>query len=260
MKTPPLLRLALGSLAALLVASTTAVSAAQARDPRKKIVMLVSEPEYDTAKSLPGFAAQFLEKDFRVVIVSGPTPAGDNTFDRMSEVAEADLLFISVRRRTPPKAELDLIRKHVAAGKPVVGIRTASHAFALGKGQKLSEGGADWPEWDADVIGDTYASHHGKGPLATITAVKPAHPILRGLTLPFTSESSLYKSSPLRAGAEALLMGTIPGQKPEPVAWTFIRRDGGRTFHTSLGGPSDFKDPQFNQLLRNGIVWAAGTK
>lgn len=237
--------------------AATAVSAAPAGAARKKLVMLISEPEYETAKTLPEFAAKFLQKDFRVVTVSGPTPRGEDTFDRVDEIADADVLLVSVRRRTPPKAELEAIRRHVAAGKPVVGIRTASHAFALGKNQKLAENGTVWPEWDAEVMGGNYANHHGKGPPTNVTASKPDHPLLRGVTLPFSSDSSLYKASPLRPGAETVATGTIPGQAPEPVAWTFRRRDGGRTFYTSLGGPSDFKNPAFVQLLRNGILWAA---
>lgn len=251
MHTPHLLR----RLCTLLLAA--GVAAAAAAEPRKTIVMLISEPEYDTAKTLPVFAAAELAKDFRVVIVSGPTPAGDNTFDRPEAIKEADVLLISVRRRTPPPAQLDAIRAHVQAGKPIVGIRTTSHAFALGRGQSLAAGQADWPGWDAEVIGGNYSNHHGRGPITTVTALQADHPILRGVTLPFRSESSLYKNTPLKSGTTALLAGSIPGQPPEPVAWTFTRSDGGRTFYTSLGGPADFKDPSFVRLLRNGIVWAA---
>ncbi len=232
-----------------------------AADSRKKLVMLIAEHEYETARTLPEFAAQHLAKEFRVVTVTGSTSAGQNTLDPIAEVADADVLLVSVRRRTPPKAQLDAIRRHIEAGKPVVGIRTSSHAFALGKGQTLAAGNAEWPQFDAEVIGGNYHNHHGAGPITTVTAAASSvakHPILRGVTLPFTSKSSLYKNEPLRPGAAALLTGTIPGQAPEPVAWTFKRSDGGRTFYTSLGGPGDFVNASFTQLLRNGIVWAAG--
>src|SRR6188508_2339288 len=98
MKTPTLLTLTFA----------TPVRGAEKRDTRPKLVMLISEPEYDTAKTLPEFAANFL-KDFRVVTVSGtgPTPQEENSFDRIDELADADILFVSVRRRTPPKAQLD---------------------------------------------------------------------------------------------------------------------------------------------------------
>ncbi len=243
---------------ALLALFSIAVSSAA--DTRPKLVMLIAEPEYETAKSLPEFAAAQLARDFRVVIVSGVTAPNDTGFDSIKELDDADVLLVSVRRRTPPKAQLEAIRRHVAAGKPIVGIRTASHAFALGKGQTLAAGNADWPDWDHEVIGGNYSNHHGRGPATTVAAAPgapPDHPILRGVKVPFTTESSLYKNTPLRPGAVALLTGTIPGQPTEPLAWTFARADGGRTFYTSLGGPNDFKNEAFTTLLRNGLLWAA---
>jgi type 1 glutamine amidotransferase len=229
-----------------------------AADTRKKLVMLIAEPEYDTAKSLPEFAAKFLEKDFRVVIVSGNPGANETSFDHIEEVATADVLLVSVRRRPPPTAQLEVIRKYVASGKPVVGIRTASHAFALSKGQKLNDGCSEWTQWDEQVLGGNYGNHNAKGSgVTTVAALDASHPILRGVAVPFTSESTLYRNTPLRAGAHALLSGTIPNQPTEPIAWTFKRADGGKTFYTSLGSPSDFKNASFTALLKNGIAWAA---
>jgi type 1 glutamine amidotransferase len=247
-----LLRLPLVLLTLLAVAS--AVSAA---DTRKKIVMLIAEPEYDTAKTLPEFAAKHL-KDFRVVVVSG---TGENSFDQINEIASADVLLVSVRRRYPPPAELDVVRRHVKAGKPVVGIRTASHSFAVRPNQKVPDGMAAWQEFDAEVIGGNYSNHYPKGaPIKVTASGDTKHPILAGVSLPFESESSLYKNTPLKPGTHALLTGTIPNQAPEPLAWTYSRPGGGKTFYTSLGSPTDFQNPAFVTLLRNGIVWAAGQK
>ena len=242
-------------LLALILACGTALFGA---DSRKKLVMLIAEPEYDTARTLPEFAAAHLAKDFRVTIISGSPDAGQTSFDRLDELAGADVLLVSVRRRTPPKAQLEAIRRFIASGKPVVGIRTASHAFALGRGQTLTEGNAEWAQFDAEVIGGNYSNHHGKGPPTKVVATSGTkHPILAGVKLPFESESTLYRNTPLKPGAEALLTGSIPDKAPEPVAWTFTRPGGGRTFYTSLGSPSDFKNPSFVTLLRNGLLWAA---
>jgi type 1 glutamine amidotransferase len=222
--------------------------------------MLIAEHEYETLTTLPQFAAKHLANDFRVVTITGSLATGQTAFEQVDDIANADILLVSVRRRTPPKAQLDAIRRHIQAGKPVVGIRTASHAFALGRGQTLTGDNADWPQFDADVIGGNYSNHHGKGPPTKITATDAAaakHVILKGVTLPFESDASLYKNTPLRPGAHSLLTGTIPGQPPEPIAWTFMRSDGGRTFYTSLGGPGDFTNASFVALLRNGILWAA---
>lgn len=130
--------------------------------------------------------------------------------------------------------------------------------FALNKGQKLAEGSADWPQWDEQILGGNYANHNAKGPVTQVAVLDAQHPILRGVKVPFTSESTLYRNTPLRAGAHALISGTIPNQPTEPLAWTFTRADGGRTFYTSLGSPSDFQNASFTQLLKNGINWAAG--
>src|SRR5215207_2086697 len=193
-------------LALMLAAAVLSVCSSSAADTRKKLVMLIAEPEYDTGKTLPEFAAKHLAQ-FRVVTVTGSAAAGETAFDGINEIADADVLLVSVRRRTPPKAQLDAIRRHIQAGKPVVGIRTASHAFALGRGQTLTAGNADWPQFDAEVIGGNYSNHHGKGPPTRIAVSDTAaakHPILAGVTLPFESEGSLYKNTPLRAGAQAL--------------------------------------------------------
>jgi type 1 glutamine amidotransferase len=245
------------------VAALMPAQAEEAREPaafhdaRKKLVMLIAEPEYETARTLPAFAAEFLQKDFRVVVVEGSMAPGAVAFDGIDELADADVLLVSVRRRTPPADQLEAIRRYVKSGKPVVGIRTACHAFKLMKGTPPA-GDAEWPEWDAEVIGGNYHNHYHAGSTSTVTAVKADSAILDGVILPFTSPSTLYTVAPLRAGAEALLMGTIPDQASEPLAWTFTRGDGGRTFYTSLGSPADFQNSSFTRLLRNGIYWAAG--
>jgi type 1 glutamine amidotransferase len=242
----------------ILAATLLGVCSAVAADQRKTLVMLVAEHEYETAKTLPEFAAKHLAKDFRVVTITGSLAPGVTAFDSVNEIAEADVLLVSVRRRPPPKAQLDVIRRHVAAGKAVVGIRTASHAFSPVRNQKAGEGNAEWPEFDAEVIGGSYTNHHGAGPSIRVTLAEGAdknHPVLKGVKLPFESEYSLYRNTPLRPGATALLMGAIPDKAPEPIAWVFTRADGGRTFYTSLGGPKDFKNPSFIALLRNGLLW-----
>jgi type 1 glutamine amidotransferase len=258
----PNLLMVVGLVATALTVQAQAADASrpsEIRDSRKKLVMLIAESEYETAQTLPKFAAQFLEKDFRVVVVAGSMAEGATAFSGIEELTDADLLLVSVRRRTPPKEQLDVIRRYVQSGKPVVGIRTACHAFKLMKGSPPA-GDADWPEWDAEVIGGNYHNHYRIGSVATVTAVQPAHAILAGVTLPFTSSSTLYKVVPLRPRTEPLLVAAIAGESPEPVAWTFVRGDGGRTFYTSLGSPADFQNASFERLLRNGIFWAAGVE
>lgn len=144
---------------------------------------------------------------------------------------------------------MDAVRKFIAAGKPVVGIRTASHAFDA-KGE-LTDGRAVWPTFDADVLGGHYSGHYGLGPKTTVTTDRGAasHAILNGVRLPIDTSGSLYKVSPLAKTTTTLLIGSIPGQATEPVAW--INQTGqSRVFYTSLGAPEDFRRPAFRAYFR----------
>jgi nicotinamidase-related amidase/type 1 glutamine amidotransferase len=229
-------------------------------DHRPHLVVLCAEDEYQTEKTLPEFAAKQLGKDFRVTFVYAD--AKDRFDLRGLEVLnEADLVLVSVRRRVLPKEQMELIRKYLASGKPLVGIRTASHAFSLRKGEKLPDGDADWQGFDHEVLGCNYNMHHNEKLKTTIKFAEGVEktPILKGVKSEFPSAGSLYLSHPLAEGATPLLIGQAESiATTEPVAWTWMRKDGGRVFYTSLGHPGDFKEESFVNLLRNGIRWAAG--
>ena len=168
-------------------------------------------------------------------------------------------MLISVRRRVLPQSDLEKIRQYVARGKPVIGIRTASHAFSI-KNKSLPEGFSDWPEFDAEVFGGNYHGHLGNQLKSTIKLVEKGsrHPIITGLTsTPFEQGWSLYQTSPFAPGTNVLLTGQAEGHPPEPVAWTYTRADSGRSFYTSLGHIDDFKSPGFVRLLQNALRWSA---
>ena len=129
-------------------------------DDRPHVVMLIGEQEYLTAKSLPGFAKQHLYKDMKVSYVLASNE-DKNQFKGIETVKDADLLVVSVRRRFLANEDLQVVRDYVAAGGPVVGLRTASHAFALREGQQPPDEHAAWTEFDAEVFGGNYQGHHG---------------------------------------------------------------------------------------------------
>jgi nicotinamidase-related amidase/type 1 glutamine amidotransferase len=177
----------------------------------------------------------------------------------------ADIALISVRRRTLTATQLEHVRKFVAAGKPMIGIRTASHPFHL-RDVAPPDGRSDWKTFDADVWGGHYTNHLGSakaGPsnMVTIAADAQQHLILLGFpAAEFASDGTLYLTSPLAAGTTVLLTGRFGDQSPEPVAWTFTRKDNGRSFYTSLGHKSDFAQSAFCQLLHNALLWGAHAK
>ena len=121
--------------------------------PQKKITFLVAEREYKTIETLPRFAKEHLAKKFSVQFCKAPDEGEKrNILSLPSEIRKADLLFVSVRRRSFREQTMKLIHSHFTRGKPIIGIRTSSHAFQLRK-EKLLDGHQEWPEWDREVIG-----------------------------------------------------------------------------------------------------------
>lgn len=229
-------------------------------DKRPHVVILMAEDEYVTEQTLPEFAGSYLGKDFRTSYVFG-SDTERNELPGLEVLKDADLLLISVRRRVLKPDQMEILRQFVASGRPVVGIRTASHSFAMSRGAPPPEGYVDWPEFDAQVFGGNYHGHHGNKLKAHVKISPGAeeNPILRGVGKGgFVQGWSLYQTSPLADGTTVLMTGSVEGHPDEPVAWTFTRADGGRSIYTSMGHKDDFADPSFVRLLLNGIYWAAG--
>jgi type 1 glutamine amidotransferase len=219
----------------------------------------MAESEYRTERTLPEFALKHLGKDFRVSTVFG-SETDAHELPGLDVLDEADVALISVRRRPLTIKQMDIIRKFVEKGKPLVGIRTASHAFSL-NGKNPPAGTATWETFAADVFGGHYTGHHGVGPKIEIKAAEGAakHPILHGVNLAeLRGNGSLYKVSPLAKAATPLLIGSIPDKPAEPLLWTHATKAGGRVVYTSLGHPDDFKEAAFTRLFSNALHWAAG--
>ncbi len=234
-------------------------------DRRPHLVALIGEDEYHTWDSLPAFAGPELEtRGLRLsVIHEDPQRPGD--FPGLIEaLRDADALLVSIRRRALPPAQLAAIRKHLEHGRALVGIRTTSHAFTLRAGATPSPAAGDpreqWTDFDPAVLGGNYQGHHGNDMPTRLRASPDTanHPVLRGIDpAAFVGHGSLYRVRPLKEAATALLLGSIPNQPEEPVAWTHrFGPANARVFYTSLGHPQDFAEPQFRQLLVQAVFWA----
>jgi type 1 glutamine amidotransferase len=206
------------------------------------IVLVSGEDEYHSAETLPVFA-RFLQTEyaFKTVYLERKKP---DSIDGLDALDRADLLVVFARRITLPEEQLKRFQKYFEAGKPVIGIRTASHAFQ------------NWLVFDKQVLGGNYQNHYGKdsAPKVQVNPLAKGHPILRGVPETFASAGSLYRNTPLQTNTTLLLTGTIPDHS-EPVAWTHNYK-GARVFYTSLGHPDDFKDAAFRTLLVNAVHWA----
>jgi len=227
-------------LAVLFVVIRTAGAAESARQP--VIVLISGEYEYDSARTLPAFK-EYLATNYGFNCIYLERTKGEE-IPGLDALEKADLAVIFARRMTLPEEQLGKIRKFIESGKPLIGLRTASHAFE------------NWKEWDRDVLGGNYHNHYGNDLTAAIKVRPEAadHPILKGVENEFTAGGSLYLNAPLPPSSTVLFMGSVTNHPPEPVAWTHDYK-GARIFYTSLGHPKDFQNRSFRRLLVNAIYW-----
>ena len=273
-----------------------------AGDKRPRVAFLTAESEYRANQRLPEFAHDLTLKNIHCDFALGIPIMADAKKDAKKEVKaeyaaygmpidtdgktapptrhnlenlqileDADLSVIFIRRRALEPEKMQAIKDYVASGRPVLGIRTASHAFDA-KGNVPREGGgvvaakesasnllAQWPELDQDLLGGNYTGHYGHLKTGTDVSIVPGmenHPLLKGVEPTFNSPGWLYKNRPLRtAGATVLLLGSNPGVPDEPVAWL----NGKNVVYTSLGHWDDWKIESFRNLMFNSVDYLLKT-
>ncbi len=232
-----------------VILGTLGLISVQADKARPKVVMVAAEFLYNSRETLPVFrdALRLKYPSVDWIVLMRPEDPKNQTIPGLEAISEADLVMLMMRRMTLPSDELNRFKTYLSQGRPLIGLRTASHAFE------------NWKEFDNKVLGGNYQNHYdnqfrpvisldGSGGTALLKGVKG-----------WTSSGSLYKNSPLPAESQVLLRGTIDGKPSEPVAWTHSFGMS-RVFYTSLGHPNDFKEPSFTVLLENAILWALGDK
>ena len=199
-------------------------------------VHIIGHGEYSPEQSLPEFK-KYLEERYRVECTLS-IKLEKNRLDNLDSLKSADLLVVFARRMNLPPEQMELIRQHWEQGKPVIGIRTASHAF-----QK-----DDNEIFDKKVLGGNYGGSGGGKVVVPATAAD--HPVLKGVQ-PFKPSQSLYGQGKL---ADDVVVLQVQGSTPQ--TWTHTYK-GGRTLYTSAGAPDDFKNENFLRLLANAVFWTA---
>ncbi|HEY1861820.1 MAG TPA: isochorismatase family protein, partial [Gemmataceae bacterium] len=205
-----------------------------------KVCVVSGSVEYDSDASLATLE-KHLESNYPVVCTRAFRKTDDD-LPGLENLESCDVMLLFTRRLTIKGEQLDRVKAFCKAGKPIVAIRTASHAFQ------------NWLDLDKEVLGGNYKGHYGDGPLTDVVFLDKAksHPVLAGVK-PFKGTGSLYKNMGLAEDSEILLTGSIPDHT-EPLAWTRLHNSG-RVFYTSLGHPKDFKDENFQRLLVNALFW-----
>ncbi len=246
-------------------------------DNRPLIAFVIAENEYHANQTLPEFAHELLlSSGVNCEFATGKpvyTGEGIHNIENLQILRDADLAVIQVRRRALPPEQMALIKEFVNKGKPVLGLRTASHAFSVNQppakpagdknvvaGQK-SEIPDQWPEFDKDVLGGNYQGHYGTMNEPVLYSVVPGmevHPVLKGVpsddfTSPVAQLYSLYKNRPLRSPQiQVILTGAIPGKPAEPVLWINDRLPG-KVIYTSMGHWDDWKNDRFRKIMFNSV-------
>ena len=204
------------------------------------LCMLSGSFEYDSEASLTIFKT-FVEKHYPIqanLIVYG----SEDDDPSLEALDDADALLVFTRRLNTKGASLRQFQAYCEQGKPLVGVRTASHAYQ------------NWLEFDKAVLGGDYQGHYGDGPATQVEFIAPEHPILNGIPA-FDCYGSLYKNPSLCDDTSLLLMGHTD-EHSEPVAWTRLH-NGGRICYTSLGHQKDFEVEPFLRFLAQSILWVA---
>ena len=204
------------------------------------LCMLSGSFEYDSEASLTIFK-NFVEKHYPIqanLIIYN----SEDDDPSLAALDDADVLLVFTRRLNTERASLQQLQAYCEQGRPIVGVRTASHAYQ------------NWLEFDKVVLGGDYQGHYGEGPIVHVEVTAAEHPILDGISA-FASYGSLYKNPSLRDDTSLLLMGHT-SEHSEPVAWTRLYNDG-RICYTSLGHQKDFEVVPFLRFLAQSILWVS---
>jgi len=244
----------------------------------KHIVLISGDEEYRTEESMPMLGKILSQKHgFRCTVLFSLGPDGADYIDSnnsaglrgLDSLDQADLMIIGTRFRNPDAAQGAYITKFLNAGKPVIGIRTATHAFK-GKG---SFGSIAYDDFGLKVLGETWVSHHGghkvEGCRGVIESNQASHPILRGVRDLFVP-TDVYGVKHLTDSDTVLMRAAVTksldpksenvtgpkNESPQAFAWlhNYSKPDGngmGRAFCTTGGGSVDFLNEGMRRLVVN---------
>jgi len=243
----------------------------------KHIVLVSGDEEYRSEESAPMFAKILSERhgfDTTVLFAWSKDgtyidPNNASGVVGWEKLGSADLMIIGTRMRNFTPETIEHLGAYLNAGKPVIGYRTATHAFK-GDG-KMGNIGAG--EWGLKILGETWVSHHGKhkkeGARGVIEEGREKHPVLNSVKDVF-GPSDVYGVKHLTDKDTVLLRGAVTetleptsknveGPKNDPMmalAWlhTYESPDGkstGRAFCTTMGASVDFLSEDLRRLVVN---------
>ena len=262
----------------------------------KKVVLVSGDEEYRSEQMLNQLG-KILAKhhgfDCTVLYAIHPEsgeidPVVVNNIPGLESLEQADAAVFFLRFRNLPDEQMKFIDSYLLAGKPVLGIRTSTHAFNIPPGQTYSrysfnydDQGGPWQQgFGRLVLGETWIDHHGDhGTEATrgvITPGKESNKIVSGCDEMFGPSDVYTVRLPLPGDSEPLILGVVlsgmsatdppvdgPKNDPKmPMAWTKTYQlpegNKGNAFTSTMGCAKDFESEGYRRLLVNAVYWLAG--
>jgi hypothetical protein len=259
----------------------------------KHIVWVNGDEEYRSEEGMPMLAKILaVRHGFKCTVLFSLNPA-DGTIDPnnqtnivgLENLKGADMMVLFARFREPAEDQMKYIADFVNSGRPILGLRTATHAFAFDRNKQSSYAKYDWrsKDWPGgfgqQVLGETWVSHHGihgkESTRGLINEKLKHHPILKGVEH-IWGPSDVYSVIHLPQDAQVLVYGQVlEGMKPTdkpvsdaknnpmmPLIW--VRNYSGETGKASriicstIGAAVDLESEGLRRLLVNACYWALG--
>lgn len=259
----------------------------------KHIVLVSGDEEYRSEEALPMLAKILaVRHGFRCTVLFAIDPetglidpVNQTNIPGLKHLATADMMVIATRFRELPDEQMQHIDQFVHSGKPILGLRTATHSFRYSRNKTspyaiYGFASRKWPGgFGQQVLGDTWINHHGHHKVeSTRGVINPElqdHPILRGVQ-DIWGPTDVYGIRNLPDDAQVLVFGQVlTGMEPDdppvagakndpmmPLLWTkdFTGRSGkaSRVICTTMGASVDLKSEGLRRALVNSCYWGLG--
>jgi hypothetical protein len=185
-----------------------------------------------------------------------------------------------LRFRDLPDDQMKLIMDYTNSGKPIIGLRTSTHAFNFNKNKTYAKWSFNSKDpkggYGREVFGETWINHYGHHGVESTRGVVAEgmkdSPIVRGCE-DIWGPSDVYALTTLHGDCKPVIMGQVlvgmnptdqvnEKKPPVPVAWTktYTGTEGkaARIFCTTMGHAGDFASEGFRRLLVNAAYWCLG--
>jgi hypothetical protein len=254
----------------------------------KSVVLLSGDEEYRSEEGLPQLGRILSQRHgFRCTVLFSQdadgtiNPNNQTNIPGMHLLAGADLVMNQFRFRELPDADMKHFVDYLNSGKPMIVVRTATHAFNYERNKQSPYAKYCWTAkgggFGGMTVGETWTYHHGNhGHEATrglIEGKHAKHPILNAVTDVF-GPTDVYGVNPdFPAEATVLMQGcTLVGMNPTdapnlrkalmPIVW--LRDYKGETGNssqilcTTIGAAYDLKSDDLRRLFVNASYHLTG--